>query len=46
MSLSQNVGTIVAIREDSDKIEWFWDTLFIFIENTNPDHSRFLDDFH
>ncbi|MFQ3909585.1 hypothetical protein, partial [Leptospira borgpetersenii] len=26
-NLSQNVGTIAAIREDSDKIEWFWDTL-------------------
>ncbi|EMO60828.1 hypothetical protein LEP1GSC133_4832 [Leptospira borgpetersenii serovar Pomona str. 200901868] len=24
-SPSQNVGTIAAIREDSDKIEWFWD---------------------
>ncbi|MBE8404230.1 hypothetical protein LH336_04260 [Leptospira borgpetersenii] len=28
-SRSQNVGTIAAIREDSDKIEWFWDTLKI-----------------
>ncbi|EMM73717.1 hypothetical protein LEP1GSC038_2567 [Leptospira weilii str. 2006001855] len=29
-SLSQNVGTIAAIRGHSDKIEWFWDTLLIF----------------
>ncbi len=28
-SLSQNVGTIAAIRGHSDKIEWFWDTLLI-----------------
>ncbi|ALO27150.1 hypothetical protein LEP1GSC103_1006 [Leptospira borgpetersenii serovar Javanica str. UI 09931] len=26
----QNVGTIAVIREDSDKIEWFWDTLLFF----------------
>ncbi|EMF80916.1 hypothetical protein LEP1GSC188_3097 [Leptospira weilii serovar Topaz str. LT2116] len=26
-NLSQNVGIIAEIRGDSDKIEWFWDTL-------------------
>ncbi|EMM71724.1 hypothetical protein LEP1GSC038_3994 [Leptospira weilii str. 2006001855] len=26
-NLSQNVGTIAAIREDFYKIEWFWDGL-------------------
>ncbi|EMO61243.1 hypothetical protein LEP1GSC133_1318 [Leptospira borgpetersenii serovar Pomona str. 200901868] len=26
-SLSQNVGTIAVIHEDSDKIEWFLDRL-------------------
>ncbi|WP_155722185.1 hypothetical protein [Leptospira weilii] len=26
-SLSQNTRTIATIRGDSDKIEWFWDTL-------------------
>ncbi|WP_155673261.1 hypothetical protein [Leptospira borgpetersenii] len=30
MSLSQNVGTSAVIHEDSDKIEWFWDRLYVF----------------
>ncbi|WP_268768110.1 hypothetical protein [Leptospira weilii] len=34
MSLYQSIGTIAAIRGDSDKIEWFWDTLYVEMSKT------------